>query len=59
VRARDIVIQISASLVRWLAEQHPDADIEATLLEELGHEDDGLVVSIGDEEFVVRVESSG
>lgn len=48
----------SAWIVQWLSKKLPDEDIESTMLEELGDEGGGVLVSVGDAEFKVTVERS-
>lgn len=56
---KQVVIAISASLAQWVATQRPNAEVETTLFEEISSEDDGLVLSVDDEEFEIRVKRAG
>ena len=48
----------SAWVVVWLADQMPNTDIETTLMEELGDEGGGVLLTVQDTEFVVRIEEA-
>lgn len=52
---RQVEVALSVSLVEWFREEFPDADVETTLLTELGEEERGVVLSVDDQEFRVII----
>ena len=53
---KEVEVALSVALAEWFVERYPNTDIETTFLEELGHDDNGILLTVGDEEFMVKIE---
>ncbi len=56
MNAREVEIALSVALARWFVKAKPDTDVETTLLSELGDDEPGILLSVGDNEFRIVVE---
>lgn len=54
----EVEIALSAALAKWFAESNPDRDVETTRLQEIGIEEHGVMLTVGDAEFKITVESA-
>ncbi len=55
---KEVEIALSVSLAEWFVEAYPNQDVETTLLEELGVDEPGILLTIGDREFRITVEEA-
>lgn len=53
--SREIEVAMSVMFAEWSAEQNPDEDVETTRLEEVGIDERGILLTIGDQEFQITV----
>lgn len=53
---RTILKAASTLVARWLIKQDPDRDVEVTDLAELGDEECGVLITVGDEDYRLTVE---
>lgn len=56
MQPREIEIALSVALAQWFAKSKPDTDVETTPLSELGGDEPGIVLTVGDDEFRITVE---
>ncbi len=53
---KEVEVALSVCLLEWFVEQHPNTDIETTRLEEMGSDEDGILLTVGDDEFRIVIE---
>ena len=58
VTPKEVEIALSVALARWFSRSYPNEDVETTRLEELGEDEAGIMLTVGDCEFRIMVESS-
>ncbi len=58
MQVREVEIALSVALAQWFAEARPDTDVETTPLSELGSDEPGIVLTVGDVEFKITVEQT-
>lgn len=58
MNAKSIEVVLSVVLQEWFMKQRPNEDIETTFLEELGIDDAGVLLTVGDQEFRIVIEQT-
>ncbi len=55
---REVEVALSVALADWFAKSHPDTDVETTPLSELGGDEPGIVLTVGDSEFTIMIQQT-
>ncbi len=58
MQPREVEVALSVALGHWFAKAHPDTDVETTPLSELGGDEPGIVLTVGDAEFTITIEQT-
>ncbi len=56
MQSREVEIALSVALGEWFAKAKPNTDVETTPLSELGGDEPGIVLTVGDDEFRITIE---